>query len=199
MISAISSTSIHSRSTSEREQPIVITMRSQPLHILSNTPALQVRIQEFHQRCTVLGLAELIQFLPNDGKPQALAIAIEQYCHFLCLIDLYPDRELVPTPALDQVWHAHILDTQRYRRDCLALFGRFIDHQPFGIHASNLQNCVKSSAETLQLLRHHFQIDFQTDVSREGTAIAPMNSANSPDLASPKCGACGRGLSNFSA
>ncbi|NJN62224.1 MAG: hypothetical protein HC795_12465 [Coleofasciculaceae cyanobacterium RL_1_1] len=68
-------------------------------------------------------------------KRKNWTIAIEQYCRFLCLMSLYPDRPLVPTPMLDQVWHVHILDTQRYRRDCLALFGQFIDHQPFGTPA----------------------------------------------------------------
>ncbi len=196
MIPAIPSS--HSRPACERVQPITITPRSRPLPALPNTPALQARIQEFHQRCTTLGIAELIQYLPHGESPQDLTIAIERYCHFLCLLDLYPDRELVPTPTLDQVWHVHILDTQRYRRDCLALFGRFIDHQPFGAHASTKRNGVKSSAETLRLLRHHFQLDLQPDSSREGTAIAPLDFMTSSGSDSWKYGACGRGFSEFS-
>jgi hypothetical protein len=37
-----------------------------------------------------------------------------------------------PTAQVDAIWHAHILHTRRYRADCHRLFGRFIDHEPFG-------------------------------------------------------------------
>jgi hypothetical protein len=31
----------------------------------------------------------------------------------------------------DTLWHQHILHTDRYRRDCKALFGHYLDHDPF--------------------------------------------------------------------
>jgi len=31
----------------------------------------------------------------------------------------------------DDLWHLHILDTRKYQADCQAIFGRFLDHQPF--------------------------------------------------------------------
>lgn len=197
-----------SHAVHQRVQPIAIPVRSQPLQILPNTPELRARIQGFHQRCMALGIAELVQFLPNCGNEQNWTIAIEQYGCFLCLMSLYPDRPLVPTPILDQVWHVHILDTQRYRRDCLALFGQFIDHQPLGTPAlthptpqtphtphtpHTLPDHVTAYAETSQLFRHHFQLDLSCD--RE--AIASMGSAHSSGLNVWQYGACGRGLSKF--
>ena len=37
---------------------------------------------------------------------------------------------LEPAPMVDLVWHTHMQadDPRRYRRDCAALAGRFVDH-----------------------------------------------------------------------
>ena len=34
-----------------------------------------------------------------------------------------------PTEDVDEFWHQHILDTRRYCRDCLAVFGEFLHHE----------------------------------------------------------------------
>src|SRR4029453_17770742 len=49
----------------------------------------------------------------------------ERYRMFLALMLLYPDKEIVPTPHIDEFWHAHILDTVAYHRDCDQLFGSY--------------------------------------------------------------------------
>jgi hypothetical protein len=41
-------------------------------------------------------------------------------------------RSRRPTRGADAIWHAHILHTRRYREDCEALVGHFVDHEPFG-------------------------------------------------------------------
>ena len=35
-----------------------------------------------------------------------------------------------PDPVTDIVWHTHILFTEKYHRDCAALFGAYIHHRP---------------------------------------------------------------------
>lgn len=55
----------------------------------------------------------------------------KQYRQFLTLIHLYPVISIVPTEKIDKIWHAHILDTQKYREDCDKIFGKFIDHFPY--------------------------------------------------------------------
>lgn len=37
---------------------------------------------------------------------------------------------LIPSPACDEAWHAHILHLPAYMRDCMNLFGRPIWHVP---------------------------------------------------------------------
>jgi len=35
-----------------------------------------------------------------------------------------------PTQDVDDFWHQHILDTRRYHRDCQAVFGGYLHHEP---------------------------------------------------------------------
>jgi len=130
-----------------------------PPWCLPNTFLLQSRIQTFQQHCQALQISELSYYFPHDWSVRDSTIVMQSYHYFLGLIDLYPDRPLVPTPVLDYVWHLHILDTQRYRRDCLALFGHFIDHQPWGASSPLPGDGAGSPEETRQLLRYHFSLE----------------------------------------
>jgi hypothetical protein len=98
---------------------------------------------------------------PDEGLGLSLAQVshnIEGYRQYLFLYYLYPDRILVPSREIDQVWHTHILDTAKYREDCDQLFGRFIDHWPyFGLaDAADKAALEKAFAETQALYAHHF-------------------------------------------
>ncbi len=52
------------------------------------------------------------------------------YRRFLKLCVLRSGASIVPTQAIDRVWHAHMLDTAKYRADCELVLGRFLDHFP---------------------------------------------------------------------
>lgn len=87
--------------------------------------------------------------------------ALNHYSMFLWLINLYPDRKLVPTQEIDRVWHHHILDTMKYAEDCQMLFGRFIHHFPyFGTRGKDDKNNLYTAfRETQNLFQQHFGID----------------------------------------
>jgi hypothetical protein len=57
--------------------------------------------------------------------------AEEGYRQFLKLAAKYPDAPLVPSEEVDEFWHMHILDTQRYGADCERIFGYMIHHDPY--------------------------------------------------------------------
>ena len=59
----------------------------------------------------------------------SLNATINEYGKFLYLCQLYPGQ-LVPGKRIDQVWHDHILHTQRYTNFCETEFGRYIHHVP---------------------------------------------------------------------
>lgn len=66
-----------------------------------------------------------------------------EYRRFLTLKLLFPGESLVPCKVADEFWHAHILDTEAYIRDCQALFGRYLHHFPyFGIYGEEDQRAL---------------------------------------------------------
>ncbi|MBL8849153.1 MAG: glycine-rich domain-containing protein-like [Planctomycetaceae bacterium] len=83
--------------------------------------------------------------------------ALHEYRQFLALMLWYPDAVLVPSEDIDEVWHAHVLNTARYQDDCETIFGSFQHHAPtFGdseeVQAEQLLGCD----ETLNLFEEAF-------------------------------------------
>lgn len=83
------------------------------------------------------------------------------YRKFLALTARYRDEKICPTGPIDTFWHAHILDTRAYARDCEAVFGEFLHHFPyFGMRGPEdeaaLERTFRASVEKFIL---HFGID----------------------------------------
>jgi hypothetical protein len=75
---------------------------------------------------------KLMHLESGEGWSALRAEAVEaEYRRFLFLMKKYPDAEASPTVDVDTFWHYHILDTQKYARDCEALFGYFLHHYPY--------------------------------------------------------------------
>ncbi|CAH1532887.1 hypothetical protein THF5H11_180013 [Vibrio jasicida] len=92
----------------------------------------------------------------GDGWSQKELDTVEtRYKVFLLLLGLYPEKTIVPTRDIDLFWHAHILDTHKYRDDCQHLFGKFIDHFPyFGLRGEEDRKRLNDTFdETLELFR----------------------------------------------
>lgn len=54
-----------------------------------------------------------------------------QYRQFLYVIAVNPGKIVVPfNDDLDEFWHQHILDTAKYEKDCMFVFGQVIHHNP---------------------------------------------------------------------
>ena len=94
----------------------------------------------------------------EEGRGWTLEQANEaerRYKQFLVLKLRYPNRSIVPSKTVDQFWHQHILDTQKYAEDCQRIFGFFVHHFPyFGMRgeedAANLKRCFIESQELLR-------------------------------------------------
>jgi hypothetical protein len=73
------------------------------------------------------------------------AAAQAEYVRFLILLQKNPGFILVPwldakgRDHLDQFWHQHILDTEKYAADCKLLFGRMIHHNPHIVRGSEVE------------------------------------------------------------
>lgn len=84
--------------------------------------------------------------------------AAKQYRNWLILTVKYDNQQLPPSEEIDEVWHNHILDTQKYRADCERIFGGFRDHYPyFGIDdKSTLSDLDDAFAQTNALYAKEF-------------------------------------------
>lgn len=93
----------------------------------------------------------------GEGWSREKADAVEtQYKRFL-VMSVCCDLVCVPTKDIDHFWHQHILDTAKYREDCQAAFGFFLDHFPyFGMRgeedALQLQESFRKTSQEYEFL-----------------------------------------------
>jgi len=75
----------------------------------------------------------------NPELSNKLPKLTQQYRKYMFLIGsgLFHNMS-VPSDAVDQIWHAHILHTVLYADFCQNVAGRFIHHNPFGDNVSEL-------------------------------------------------------------
>ena len=84
--------------------------------------------------------------------PHACRVA-EEYRRFLTLCLKYPDEAIVPSNVVDDFWHLHILDTQKYAADCEHYLGYFLHHFPyFGMRGEKDANNLRQSWENTKTL-----------------------------------------------
>jgi hypothetical protein len=77
------------------------------------------------------------------GYTKRVAVEYEKY---LILCKELPEEALVPSAAVDDFWHFHILDTQKYQEDCQTYFGYFLHHFPyFGMRGGEDENNLKKA------------------------------------------------------
>ncbi|MGH6836221.1 MAG: hypothetical protein ACREC9_11875 [Methylocella sp.] len=91
---------------------------------------------QFEEKLNALDLEPMLFVLvhakdgPKWTPPQSI-IAERWYKRFHALIHEYPSQTIVPSKVIDTIWHAHILDTQKYINDCIDMHGEIIHHFPY--------------------------------------------------------------------
>ncbi len=91
----------------------------------------------------------------EEGSDWSLTFAMEveqEYRRYLAMCLENPKMAVVPSSHVDEFWHTHILDTQKYADDCNAVFGEMLHHFPyFGMRneqdAQNLQTAWKETKD----------------------------------------------------
>lgn len=114
---------------------------------------------------------------------------IKKYRCFLKLCAMYPEESIVPSKAIDKVWHVHILDTAMYLADCDAIFGFVLHHFPyFGLRGEDdLEMLHAKGAQTRELYMRHFGEDMY-DGSLEENMDATCTGNCSPSCSPSGCG-----------
>lgn len=71
------------------------------------------------------------RLIRKEGLTEAEAeLALAEYRQYLQLCKDVPGVSHTPSPLGDKAWHAHILHTHDYFRDCEAVFGFYLHHLP---------------------------------------------------------------------
>jgi len=86
------------------------------------------------EKIEALDLSMVIRKMETLGWQRAQAMRLARaYKNYLIIIAKYGAQypHLPPSKEIDEFWHNHILDTQRYAKDCEAIFGRFLHHDPY--------------------------------------------------------------------
>ncbi len=83
-------------------------------------------------------------------------ICEQQYRRYLWLLVKYRGEPLVPTKAIDEFWHNHILYTKRYHQDCQQLVGNYIHHHPTDPAQGDLGKMAKGFERTKELYLAEF-------------------------------------------
>ncbi|MDQ6961074.1 MAG: hypothetical protein Q9M28_00895 [Mariprofundaceae bacterium] len=100
------------------------------------------------------------KLISYSGWKSEKVMAVEGlYKEWLILHKVYGDKfALAPNKALDEYWHYHILDTQKYMVDCENIFGYYLHHYPyFGLtEAEPAQDLEKGFLLTQELFKKHF-------------------------------------------
>lgn len=119
-----------------------------------------------------------LQEPPYEGHgwsvSQAETAEIE-YKRFLALKRMHPDKDIVPNRDVDIFWHQHILDTEKYAKDCEVIFGFFLHHFPyFGMNGpQDEQNLMDAFEETKQLYADNFGLDYLAKPTKPKRCVAP--------------------------
>jgi hypothetical protein len=94
--------------------------------------------------------------------------AEREYKRFLALKRTYPEKDIVPNKIVDAFWHQHILDTEKYARDCEEIFGYFVHHYPyFGMNGKkDAQNLTNAFEESVELYQRHFSESYVSQATR---------------------------------
>lgn len=123
------------------------------------------------------------------SREEADAMEIH-YKAFLHLAKKYPKKAIVPSKKLDEMWHMHILDTQKYTEDCQNIFGKLLHHFPyFGLRGTDdAVALAKAFTETAELFMTEFGIQLLSNTTTNHIA----------DCSSSSCGtSCGSSCSDY--
>lgn len=82
----------------------------------------------------------------------------QEYRRFLVLCLQCHQDPIVPSTLVDDFWHLHILDTQKYTEDCQHCFGSMLHHFPyFGMRGvKDADNLREAWLKTLDLYQSTF-------------------------------------------
>jgi len=93
------------------------------------------------------------EFFKDNATAQE---AIFEYRRMLHLMQVHPEQPAVPSKRVDLVWHEHILDTEKYKRDTLRMFGHYVHHAPSFGGAQEKEQLVAQQKQMFKSYQQEF-------------------------------------------
>ncbi len=105
---------------------------------LVKTPEFQRKLQE-----NLESISKQIEFSLQKRKMVEIlgwdSVVVDDiekdYMKFLALnrtlMDFNENFKIIPNKFIDEFWHTHILDTEKYTKDCQQIFGQYFHHYPY--------------------------------------------------------------------
>lgn len=96
------------------------------------------------------------RLVKNQVKEETAETAVQEFKRFFFLAGTQ-NLALVPSRAIDEVWHEFLMFTKDYAESCERLFGKFIHHEPSigNLDEDSLQ-LDKVFSMTAKLYKNHF-------------------------------------------
>jgi len=118
----------------------------------------QVQKTESYSEIEDLDLKDIVTRLvkAQKWKRKHAIKACKLYKNFLHLKKKFPNIHLVPSTDIDEVWHNHILFTNKYMFDSEKIFGKLMHHNPLSESDADLQNNENAFEITQQLYFQEF-------------------------------------------
>ena len=88
-----------------------------------------------------------------------VSLMSDYYKKWLSIHICYPELATAPSMKLDEYWHMHILDTEKYMNDCQVMFGKYLHHYPYFGLEGDKENLDAGFELTRTLFKHHFGHD----------------------------------------
>lgn len=139
------------------------------------------KIRSLHSKISALDLRSISKKAKRELEwtDHRTNVAVEKYRRFLFLLGKYEGQMLAPfDDDTDKIWHYHIQDTRRYKKDCETLFGRFIDHNP------DLTNASQARAEkrTREISQYEYGNDGYIFVYDPNPVFIPVFQEHTPSI-----------------
>ena len=121
----------------ERGKMKKVNSRGQILDITPSSERIE-SLPEVARYISTMELDQIRESLTNLYLPNIVTLTPErarrceyEYRRWLFLRRKYEGEILPPGKDIDMTWHAYILDTVAYRKDCDRIFGYYFDHNPY--------------------------------------------------------------------
>lgn len=116
----------------------------------------------------------------NWSMEKANEVEIE-YKKFLNLCLNYPNESIGITIEADKFWHQHILDTKQYPKDCEAIFGEILHHDPYVFEENPKHSEIINNFEALYI-KEYGQENFSKQYASSGALLSRNQYASSGAL-----------------